>query len=337
METVLDIEKPDFAVLNGDLINGDDTKLHNSTEWVDRVVKPFVDRGITWGSSYGNHDHQPNLSGDLLLEREQMWSGARTTKMVQGENAGTTNYYLPVYPAECTNICKCKPLLLLWFFDSRGGYYFQKRDSKGRAVHHPNWVDDSVVEWFEKTNEKLRKKYNTVIPSLGFVHIPLYAMVKQQEGGIHPNRQPGINDETVSPQAQGWCIDGTRTWETNCKYGMQDVPFMQAIAKTPGIMGLFSGHDHANSWCYKWDGKLPDMTVQGNGVNLCFGQHSGYGGYGDWVRGSRELIVSRDKLKDLVVESHIRLESGKVVGAISLNATYGQDEYPATPNDKTYL
>jgi hypothetical protein len=337
METILDIEKPDFAVLNGDLINGDSTQLHNSTEWVDMIIKPLVDRSVTWGSAYGNHDHQPNLQGDLLLEREQLFPGVRTTKMVQGENAGTTNYYLPVYPAGCVDKCKCKPELILWFFDSRGGYYFQKRDKKGRPVHHPNWVDDSVVKWFEETNAKLQSKYKTVIPSLGFVHIPLYAMVKLQDSGVDPNRQPGINDENASPQAQGWCVDGTRDWDSNCKYGLQDVPLMQAIAKTKGIMGLFSGHDHANSWCHKWSGKLPDMTVEGNGINLCFGQHTGYGGYGNWIRGSRELFITRENLKNLVVDSHIRLESGDVVGDISLNSTYGNDLYPATPNDKTYL
>ena len=32
------------------------------------------------------------------------------------------------------------------------------------------------------------------------------------------------------------------------------------------------------------------MDVVGNGINLCFGQHSGYGGYGNWIRGSRQVL-----------------------------------------------
>ncbi|OAA71468.1 Metallophosphoesterase [Cordyceps fumosorosea ARSEF 2679] len=334
LASVLDIEKPDFAVINGDLINGDDTRVDNSTRYIDQIVKPLVDRNLTWGSTYGNHDHQPNLSGELLLTREQTFPGARTRSMVPGVAAGSTNYYLPVYSAACKNVTCCTPKLLLWFFDSRGGYYYQQRDRLGRAVHHPNWIDESVVRWFEETNAALRTKHGRAIPSLGFVHIPVYASVALQNRGVHPNRQPGINDETASPQAQGWCAGGVRD---GCAYGGQDAAFMKALAGTEGLMALFSGHDHANSWCYKWDGELPGIEAKGRGVNLCYGQHTGYGGYGDWIRGSRELIVSLDKLKDLVIDSHIRTERGEVIGKVSLNATYGQDMYPASPNDKTYL
>ncbi|KAM3450638.1 hypothetical protein MY3296_005909 [Beauveria thailandica] len=333
MASLLDFEKPDFAVINGDLINGDSTLVHNSTRYMDHIVQPLVDRNLTWGSTYGNHDHQPNLSGELLLAREQTFPGARTQSMVPGPAAGSTNYYLPVYSASCNDVACCAPKLILWFFDSRGGYYYQQRDRLGRALHHPNWVDESVVQWFEATSATLRTRYGRVIPSLGFVHIPPYASVELQNKGVHPNRQPGINDEKASPQAQGWCEGGAH----ECPYGKQDTAFMKAIAAADGIMALFSGHDHANSWCYKWDGELPGVEAKGNGINLCYGQHTGYGGYGDWIRGSREIFVSLDKLRDLVIDSHIRTERGQVIGAVSLNATYGNDSYPASPNDKTYL
>lgn len=333
MATVLDIEKPDFAVINGDLINGDSTRVENSTRYIDQIVKPLVDRNLTWGSTYGNHDHQPNLSGELLLEREQTMPGARTKSMVPGAAAGSTNYYVPVYSAHCKKVECCAPKLILWFFDSRGGYYYQQRDRLGRAVPHPNWVDESVVRWFEETNAALKSRYKRAIPSLAFTHIPVYASVQLQNKGVDVNRQPGINDESASPQAQGWCENGKH----DCTYGKQDSAFMKAISQTEGLMGLFSGHDHANSWCYKWDNELPGVDVKGNGINLCYGQHTGYGGYGDWIRGSREILVSLEKLQNLVIDSHIRTELGQVINPISLNATYGQDMYPASPNDKTYL
>jgi hypothetical protein len=74
------------------------------------------------------------------------------------------------------------------------------------------------------------------------------------------------------------------------------------------------------------------MTVAGNGVNLCFGQHTGYGGYGTWTRGSRQILVTEEMLKTFEAETWIRLERGEVVGHVSLNSTYGEDWYPATPN-----
>lgn len=56
---------------------------------------------------------------------------------------------------------------------------------------------------------------------------------------------------------------------------------MRALVSIPGIISLFYGYDYGNSWCYKWNSQLLDMEIAGNGINLCYGQHTGYGGYGD--------------------------------------------------------
>lgn len=325
MADVIDAESPDLVVLNGDLINGESTYSHNSTHYIDQIVAPMVDRNLTWASTYGNHDHNRNINGTGMLEREHTWPGSRTESMVPGTNAGTTNYYLPVYASDCSS--NCTPELILWFFDSRGGFYYQ-------SSAQPNWVDKSVVEWFNNTNADLVEEYGKEIPSLAFTHIPVYASLQlQKESGVDENNHPGINDETVIQQGAGWCAEE----KGGCDYGNQDMLLMQALVSTPGVIGLFSGHDHANSWCYKWDSKVGDMELEGNGINLCYGQHTGYGGYGDWIRGGRQIVVTQEGLKKNEVDSHIRLESKEVVGKISLNSTYNTDSYEATPNQKTFL
>lgn len=106
------------------------------------------------------------------------------------------------------------------------------------------------------------------------------------------------------------------------------MPFMQAVATTPGLLALFSGHDHGNSWCYKWDGKLPGMTVDGRGLNICFGQRSGYGGYGDWSRGARQIFVTEAMLEHEELDTWVRLENRDIVASVTLNSTCGQDRYP---------
>ncbi|CCF38184.1 hypothetical protein CH063_09336 [Colletotrichum higginsianum] len=93
---------------------------------------------------------------------------------------------------------------------------------------------------------------------------------------------------------------------------------MKAVSESQGVIGVFSGHDHGNSWCTKWKGK-----------------RTGYGGYGNWIRGSRQLFLTRDMLAKGELDTSIRLESGAVVGSVTLNSTYGEDKYPATPNDRT--
>lgn len=329
---MLDYDPPDLVVLNGDLITGDSTFLENSTHYLDQIVAPICERNLTWASTYGNHDHSHNSTGEAIYEREQTFSNSRTQKMVTGDDAGTSNYYLPVYPSNCT-AAQCTPELIMWFFDSRGG-------SEVYADDQPNWVDESVVTWFNETSTGLVIKYKKVIPSLAFVHIPPNAAIKLPLAlGLNPNHQPGISNEAADNslgQAAGFCSDGSYGPST-CSYGGQDEAFMRALVSTDGIMGLFFGHDHGNTYCYRWDSEVSTMDIKGNGISLCYGQHSGYGGYSDWIRGGRQIVVSQDKLKDFVVDTHIRLENGDVVGAVSLNSTFGKDYYPATPNLETYM
>ncbi|KAH0592905.1 hypothetical protein MHUMG1_09358 [Metarhizium humberi] len=328
---VLDFDRPDLVVLNGDLINGDTTQSHNSTHYIDQIVAPMVRRNLTWASTYGNHDHSSSADSADILKREHMWPGARTRNMVTAKDAGTTNYHLPVYSAACARD-GCAPELILWFFDSRGGYYFQ-------GAAQANWVHASAVAWFRETNDLLTKKHQRAIPSLAFVHIPIHATwAVQTRAKPRPHYQPGINDKlAVSQQGEGWCRNNSQ--QATCDYGGQDEPFMQALVDVPGLMGLFYGHDHGKTWCHRWDSRLPGMDVVGNGLSLCYGQHSGYGGYGDWIRGARQIVVRRDELADLAVETYVRLESGAVVGAVTLNSTFNSDgeRYPPTPNQFTYM
>ncbi|TKA25886.1 hypothetical protein B0A50_05641 [Salinomyces thailandicus] len=331
MNEILDAESQQLVVLNGDLITGENTFTSNSTLYVDQIVGPLAERGLTWASTYGNHDSDFNLSRYDILGRERLYRNARTSQMVFGNDSGVSNYYLPVYPSNGGS----EPSLLLWFFDSRGGFHYQQTDANGDKIGQPNWVDQTVVDWFQQTNAALVDQYNRTIPSLAFVHIPVNAsQALQTSRGIDPNHEPGINDDyPLAAQAQGWCPNGTTGTGSACSYGGQDLPFTQALTSTPGLIALFSGHDHGDTWCYKWNSTLPGTTVAGNGLNLCFGQHSGYGGYGTWTRGSRQVLLTEGLLEQ--VETWIRLETGGVVGRVTLNETYGVDRYPATVDTRS--
>ncbi|KAK0933003.1 hypothetical protein LTR29_015423 [Friedmanniomyces endolithicus] len=143
MNQVLDAEPQKLVVLKGDLITGENAYLENATVKIDQIVAPLLARGLTWASTYGNHDSQYNLSRHAILTREHRWPRhARTQQMVHGPDAGVSNYYLPVYPSTGSTDAPC---LLLWFFDSRGGFHFQRRNaSSGVHIGQPDWVDQSV-------------------------------------------------------------------------------------------------------------------------------------------------------------------------------------------------
>lgn len=341
MRHVLSYENPDFVVLNGDLITGEAASKRNNTRYIDQLVQPLMERNLTWASTYGEHDHAFFLRADSILRRERKLRGSRTRKMVKHKFAGTSNYYLAVYAADCigSKPLDCQPELLLWFFDSRGGYYYNKVTRWGNPAAQPNWVHESVVKWFQETNNKLVKAANRTIPALAFVHIPVKMTTElQRDGRADVRKNPGINDDVpVSNQGRRWCDEETYDLGAlNCVDGKFDAPFMDALATTPGLMGLFYGHDHGNTWCHRVQSRFSSNKTAANGLNLCYGQHTGYGGYGSWIRGGRQIVVNRVS-KELELRTHIRLEDGRTVGNVHLNSTFNDDVYPATPNDKTYL
>ncbi|PYI27716.1 Metallo-dependent phosphatase [Aspergillus indologenus CBS 114.80] len=329
INTILDNESPDLVILNGDLITGDNTFLANATDYIDEIVAPLVERQLLWASTYGNHDSDYNLSRSAILEREQSYSNSLTQSMVTGKLAGVSNYYLPVYPS---NSSTTTPALIIWFFDSRGGNYFQELEN-GSEVPQPCWVDESVVEWFTQTNADLTEQYGKVIPSIAFYHIPVNAMLAFQNQGVDAHSEPGINADVPLDQ-QGEASGQGEVSGTVFSYSGQDIPFMEALLNTEGLLATFSGHDHGDDWCFKWDSQLPGMNLTGNGLNLCFGRHTGYGGYGSWTRGSRQILLDETTLATEIA-TWIRLEDGSVSGQVSLNSTYGEDRYPAVATTYT--
>ncbi|CAC9889749.1 unnamed protein product [Aureobasidium pullulans] len=270
MNSVLDAENSTgLVVLNGDLITGENTFLHNSTKYLDAVVAPLVHRGMSWANTYGNHDSDFNISRQGIFEQESKYSLSRTKNMVSSSDAGVSNYYLPVYG------------------------------------------NDSAVPEF--------------LLCVAFVHIPVNAMAAFQAQGVDTHREPGINDD--NPLAQQGSASGQGDVSGAVfTYNGQDIPFMQALLDTKGLKAVFSGHDHGDDWCFRWDSKLKGMNLTGNGLDLCFDRRSGYGGYGSWTRGSRQVVLRTGKDD---VQTWVRLEDGSISAKVTLNGTYGQDSYPS--------
>ncbi|KAJ5614291.1 hypothetical protein N7528_007945 [Penicillium herquei] len=322
MKYVLAKENPQLVVINGDLISGEAVKNSNSNNYLDQVVSPLVDEGYVWASTYGNHDSNPNLDPRQdIYDQEKRYKNSLTQSLVDHSDAGITNYYLPVFSHGGSE--SATPALLLWFFDSKGGREPTNRVSKRNSVTRPDWVDQSVVEWFIETNANLSDKYGKTIPSLAFYHIPADAMRVYQDNGVDSHTSPGINGETVVQQGAG-----------DTDYTGQDKNFMKALLDTSGLMATFSGHDHENDWCFKWDGETVAQNLSGNGINMCYGRHTGYGGYGNAKRGGRQIMLNEETLHE-EVETWIRLEDGTISAHVTLNGTYGHDKYASAARKMT--
>jgi hypothetical protein len=74
-----------------------------------------------------------------------------------------------------------------------------------------------------------------------------------------------------------------------------------------GVKAVFVGHDHENSWCCV--PKRPQLVQQ---PALCYGRHTGEGGYGELQRGAR--IIRLSFLDTAVgVDTWLRLDDGQKV------------------------
>lgn len=97
-----------------------------------------------------------------------------------------------------------------------------------------------MIEWFTRSHSDIMAEYGRTIPSIAFFHIPTYASRAFQQSGVDSLTEPGINED-VPVNQQGYM------WDSR-DYTGQDIPFMEALLRTEGLIASFSGHDHGNDW-----------------------------------------------------------------------------------------
>lgn len=118
-------------------------------------------------------------------------------------------------------------------------------------------ISKAQLSWFRdqiKTDEANACRS----PALVFVHIPLLEYDRMFES---KNIAGGVKNENV-------CFDSD-TGES-----------FEAFAASKRVKGVFCGHDHVNNYFGTWQG-----------IDLHYGQVSGWGGYGDLPRGGRLILV----------------------------------------------
>ncbi|XP_064386485.1 uncharacterized protein LOC135335012 [Halichondria panicea] len=137
-------------------------------------------------------------------------------------------------------------------------------------------VYDDQIKWVVDTSSELTAKYGD-IPAIAFFHIPSTGYQKVYS----PNLCQGTANDTVSPQTQANKLISTL--------------FAQANVRMTVV-----GHNHGNNWC---------CPVLGSDHIICYARHTGYGGYGTWMRGSRVLILKEQGQ----YSTYVRMEDGRII------------------------
>jgi len=153
-------------------------------------------------------------------------------------------------------------------------YLLDSEDSNCEDVSGSGCILPDQVEWYSKMSKMYRQRLNKTIPALSFFHIPLQEyMFLWNEITCY-----GTNNDTVSCQAL-------------------DTGLFSSFKENDDVKAVFVGHNHGNDYCGMFDG-----------IQLCFGRHSGYGGYGDWERGARVIELTENPWS---LRTWIRFEDGR--------------------------
>ncbi|MFE5317757.1 metallophosphoesterase family protein [Paenibacillus sp. NPDC056579] len=290
MEKVLDSEKPDLVVLNGDNITGGCDTAEEMKQAMNNVVQPMEQRGIQWAVTFGNHDEDSTPKGGL--DEEEMlkfYMAYKHNVNEPGERGitGTGNSNLLIRSSKGS-----KPAFNVWLLDS--GRYAPETIANQNFEGYPtwDWIRLDQVKWYYETSKKLEEKNGSKVPSLMFIHIPLWEHRFMWYASVD-GRSEADHARAVAKHQ----IVGERN-EDECP-GPINSGMFSAILARGDVKGVFCGHDHVN-------------TYHGNyyGVLLGYAGSAGFGTYGlpgadrNRLRGARVFQLD-ENTDNVLVDTHM--------------------------------
>lgn len=209
VQSVLDTEKPDLAVITGDVVTKPPVR-----DWWLKLAQIFGKNKTPWAVALGNHDGR-----DAGTTRDEVFDLISDLPFFVGEKgkgqlAGVGNYILPIKSKE-----KDKTALLIYVMDSHN------RPSK-KEYGHWDWIKDDQIEWYKRNREAYRiDNGGNLIPSVSFFHIPLPEF-DEIAGGLKTIGTKG--EEVSSPKINSGLF--------------------AAFLEGKDMTGVFTGHDHDNDY-----------------------------------------------------------------------------------------
>jgi len=290
MEKVLDNEKPDFVVLNGDNITGGCNSELEMRKAMNNVAQPMEQRGIKWAVTFGNHDEDSTSYGGLDEEAMLKFYMAYKYNVNQPGTTdinGTGNMNLLIRDSAGK-----KAAFNLWLLDS--GRYAPKTIAGQDFSGYPtwDWIRFNQVDWYYETSKKLEQQFGYKVPSLMFIHIPLWEHRFMWFDSVDSRTEADHARAVAKHQ-----IVGERN-EDECP-GPFNSGMFSAMLDRGDVKGVFCGHDHVN-------------TYMGNyyGILLGYSGSTGFGAYGlpgaerNRLRGARVFNLDENK-EGVLVETHM--------------------------------
>jgi hypothetical protein len=176
IESVLAAEKPDIAMLTGDIV----TDVPAREGWL-RIAKIFEEAKMPWAVVLGNHDDEAGLTRDEvfdIIENLPYFIGERGAELT-----GCGNYSLPVLSSNGDHTAA-----VLYCIDSNN------KPSAHRYGHY-DWIHFDQIKWYRDTSDEYtRQNNNTPLPALAFFHIPILEF----NNVVGKDRTIGYDEEGVA-------------------------------------------------------------------------------------------------------------------------------------------
>ncbi|KAL7566122.1 hypothetical protein ACA910_003895 [Epithemia clementina (nom. ined.)] len=307
----------DLIVLSGDQLTANDcyNPRKNCTLYYIQLGQHLAEYNIPFAVIFGNHDDMATekthfvstTRQELVQTLQQHFPGLSLVQQGPANVTGVSNYWVDLYfPGD----------------DNNDGLVNKNNNNKNKADTHAGSevasriafldtgggqldqrIDNTHLQWFMQENN------NKEVDVVAFAHIPT-----KEFQYINDQQCVGINgDNSVAPPKDG------------------DVGLIQTLSSQANVHFLAVGHDHGNDYCCplqqgqsddngnnKGDGaerQLPEgaANINASPLHLCFGRHSGYGGYGTWDRGARlyelQLLRTNGELSALNKTTMFRWKS----------------------------
>lgn len=311
MGRVLDQEKPNFALINGDVITGGPKTPEQVYQAINNVVLPMETRGIPWAITFGNHDEDSNEDAGTGVYERHMADFVRQYKHNLNPEApdreyGHSDAQLLVASSGHGN----RAAFAIWLLDSGnylpGGFSGQKHED----VPDYDYIRPAQIEWYLEASKAAEKRYGQKIPGLMYFHIPTYEHRDMWFGG--PANDGPIKHKAAEANHQ---IDGVK--HEDVYYGSFNSGIYGAVRDRGDVLGIYCGHDHINSF-------------KGNyfGVELGYCPGTGFAPYGLHDGTWQQNTLRGARVFELNENSERVYESTRVVFAKELGIDMNPKKQP---------
>lgn len=259
MDKVVETEKPDFVLINGDVIDGKPQTATEVKQAINNVVQPMESRKVKWALTFGNHDEDSLSNGTGMTEAKMLTfiRGYRyNVNTPEDEVFGSSNSQLLISASNGNT-----PKFGIWLLDS-GRYAAGEIGGQDFAgLKSYNWIRPEQIDWYREASRATERRHGRV-PSLMFFHIPLWEHHHMWFGSQFTSDAAGHAAARKKHRIVGEKNEDVYT-------GAFNSGLFAALLERGDVRGAYCGHDHINSY-------------MGNyfGVELGYGPGTGFGPYG---------------------------------------------------------